>query len=306
MLFRSDTWTFGYTPDLVAGVWTGNSDNSPMSNVFSTTIAWPTWRDFMAGALKTLEIPSKPFDRPQGVVERDLCWPSGRLPTDLCPTGRTYKGLMATDAIPTEKDKLEKIQDTWWQKLDIDSRTGLIAAPNTPAIFKTTETRLVIPKEEVEAWGSGYQEWAEKAGIVALLAPSADASAAASKVAITTPVANQRVAGSLTVVGRATSPDFQRYVLEWGTGQSPATWQTLTTATTKVADGTLGTWDVRSLPDGDYTLRLRVTDTKLGELRFAVPRARARRGCSPRIERDERAARDHRSHGPACLKVTVR
>jgi hypothetical protein len=46
-----------------------------------------------------------------------FCWPSGRLATDLCPTGRTLKGLMASDAIPTEKDKLEKISDTWWQKL---------------------------------------------------------------------------------------------------------------------------------------------------------------------------------------------
>src|SRR5690606_21038874 len=26
-----ETWTFGYTPDLVAGVWAGNSDNSPMT-----------------------------------------------------------------------------------------------------------------------------------------------------------------------------------------------------------------------------------------------------------------------------------
>lgn len=266
----ADTWTFGYTPDLVAGVWTGNSDNSPMSNVFSTTIAWPTWRDFMAGALKTLEIPAKPFDRPQGVVERDLCWPSGRLATDLCPTGRTIKGLMASDAIPTEKDKLEKMSDTWWRKLDIDSRTGLIAAPNTPAIFKTTETRLVIPKEEVEAWGTGYLEWAEKAGVVALLAPNADASAAANTAAITAPIANQRVAGSLTVTGRAASPDFQRYTLEWGVGLNPTAYQPITTSTNRVADRTLGTWDVRSLPDGDYTLRLRVADAKLGELRFAV------------------------------------
>lgn len=268
----ADTWTFGYTPDLVAGVWTGNSDNSPMSNIFSTTIAWPTWRDFMAGALKTLEIPSKPFERPQGVVERDLCWPSGKLPTDLCPTGRTFKGLMAADAIPTDKDKLAKIQDTWWQKVDIDTRTGLIAAANTPALFKASETRLVIPKEEQEAWGAGLTEWAEKAGILPLLAPSAESSAvAANSIAITSPIANQRLSGSVVVTGRATSPDFQRFVLEWGVGQSPSSFTPITTGTSRVTDGTLTTWDVRALPDGDYTLRLRLTDAKLGELRFAVP-----------------------------------
>ena len=42
-----DTWAFGYTPDLVAGVWTGNADNSPMVNITSTRISWRSWRDFM-------------------------------------------------------------------------------------------------------------------------------------------------------------------------------------------------------------------------------------------------------------------
>ena len=28
-----DAWFIGYTPDLVAGVWLGNDDNSPMNQV---------------------------------------------------------------------------------------------------------------------------------------------------------------------------------------------------------------------------------------------------------------------------------
>src|SRR5690606_40574795 len=28
-----DNWTMGYTPGLVIGVWTGNTDNSPMTNI---------------------------------------------------------------------------------------------------------------------------------------------------------------------------------------------------------------------------------------------------------------------------------
>ena len=267
----ADTWAFGYTPDLVSGVWTGNSNNAQMSNIFSTTVAWPTWRDFMASALKTLEIPSKPFEQPNDVVSRDLCYPSGRLTTDLCPTGRTVKGLMASEAIPTDKAALAKVSDTWWQKVNIDSRTGLLAAPNTPALFVSSETRLVIPKEEQQAWG-GMAEWAEKSGLTALLAPSAEASAAANFVTISSPIANQRVSGTLSITGRATSPSFQRYVIEWGAGVNPTNFTPITTGSSQVQEGgVLGSWNIGSLADGDYTLRLRVSDAKLGELRFLVP-----------------------------------
>ena len=51
-----DTWAFGYTPDLVAGVWAGNADNSPMVNIDSTRISWRSWRDFMTFAHEELNI----------------------------------------------------------------------------------------------------------------------------------------------------------------------------------------------------------------------------------------------------------
>jgi membrane peptidoglycan carboxypeptidase len=45
-----ETWAFGYTPDYVVGVWAGNSDNAPISNIFSTTIAFPAMRDILLSA----------------------------------------------------------------------------------------------------------------------------------------------------------------------------------------------------------------------------------------------------------------
>src|SRR5205807_3571565 len=80
----------------------------------------------------------------------------------------------------------------------------------------------------------------------------------------------QRVSGTVTVTGHAASPDFQRYVVEWGKGANPTDWISLTTSTTQVQLGTLGTWNTGSLPDGDYAVRVRLTDAKLGELRYAV------------------------------------
>ena len=99
-----DTWTIGYTPDVVVGVWVGNSDNTPMVNIFSTTIAGRTWHDVMMAALDGT--PVREFLRPGGVVEATLCVPSGRpvTPGEYC---RTVKGMFAAAAI-------DRIGETWW------------------------------------------------------------------------------------------------------------------------------------------------------------------------------------------------
>ena len=41
------TWAFGYTPDVVVGVWAGNTDRTPITNILSTSIAFRTMRDTM-------------------------------------------------------------------------------------------------------------------------------------------------------------------------------------------------------------------------------------------------------------------
>ena len=47
-----DAWSMGYTPDLVAGVWAGNNNNTPMQkNGSSILAAVPIWHAFMAQAL---------------------------------------------------------------------------------------------------------------------------------------------------------------------------------------------------------------------------------------------------------------
>ncbi len=48
-----DAWTVGYTPNLVAGVWAGNNDNSPMKfGSAGTFVAGPIWNAFMKSALQ--------------------------------------------------------------------------------------------------------------------------------------------------------------------------------------------------------------------------------------------------------------
>ena len=47
-----DAWFIGYTADLVAGVWLGNDDNSPMNKVTGGSLPAQTWRRFMLAATR--------------------------------------------------------------------------------------------------------------------------------------------------------------------------------------------------------------------------------------------------------------
>lgn len=73
-----DGWTYGYTPSLVAGVWTGNNDNSPMkNNADGVVTAGPIWNSFMQNALKGT--PIETFTNPEplpaaahGIIDGNL------------------------------------------------------------------------------------------------------------------------------------------------------------------------------------------------------------------------------------------
>jgi membrane peptidoglycan carboxypeptidase len=59
-----DAWTVGYTPSLVAGVWAGNNDNTPMKRQGSSILAaLPIWNAFMKEALSSY--PEESFPKPE-------------------------------------------------------------------------------------------------------------------------------------------------------------------------------------------------------------------------------------------------
>ena len=58
-----DAWVIGYTPSVVAGVWVGNNDNTPMNQEgLSVMVAGPIWHKFMEYALS--KMPPEEFLRP--------------------------------------------------------------------------------------------------------------------------------------------------------------------------------------------------------------------------------------------------
>ncbi len=77
---------------------------------------------------------------------------------------------------------------------------------------------------------------------------------------ITEPKPGATVAGAVQIKGTAVHPQFQRYELYFS--PEPVTnssWVFIGEAhRTPVVNGVLGVWDTRSVPDGRYSLRLRV------------------------------------------------
>ena len=55
-----DAWFIGYTPDLVAGVWLGNDDNSPMDRIGGGSYPALAWKAFMKPALQGVAPKSLP------------------------------------------------------------------------------------------------------------------------------------------------------------------------------------------------------------------------------------------------------
>jgi len=79
------------------------------------------------------------------------------------------------------------------------------------------------------------------------------------EVRITSPQMNAEVRGKVLINGRASLPQFDYYKVEFGIGPNPTDWALIGDIhKNPVTDGLLATWDTTLLPDGTYSLRIRV------------------------------------------------
>ena len=258
-----DTWALGYTPDLAAGVWAGNADNSPMVNITSTSISWRALRDFMQAALQ--DVPDRSFERPDGVVTATVCVPSGKLPSKYC--GKTTQDIFAADSVPKETDD-------WWQPIKVDSRNGLLATSRTPSKYVEERVYIVLPEELQGVSRQQAEEWAQALGVP--LAPTQesplgpDTTQRQPGVSIDWPPADATVRGIITIKGSTDTPGFRSYSLEYGVGSRPQQWTVIKRSTEPVIDGALGQFDSTQLDPGTYTIRLVVQDQTRGYLTDTV------------------------------------
>ncbi|HWQ83825.1 MAG TPA: transglycosylase domain-containing protein [Anaerolineales bacterium] len=144
-----DNWTIGYTPDLVVGVWAGNTDYRPMRNVDGLSGAAPIWHQFMRSVLK--DSPPGQFVQPPGFEQVEVCSLSGGLPTPACPYRRLEWFIAGTQP---------QHEDTYYQQVWLDRRTGLLAGETTPGEDRQLQTVLDIPPQA--------QTWARSQGFLLL------------------------------------------------------------------------------------------------------------------------------------------
>jgi membrane carboxypeptidase/penicillin-binding protein PbpC len=126
-----DNWTIGYTPDIVIGVWVGNSDYQAMKDVTGLTGAAPIWHEVIRKALEGK--PKHEFARPDGLIQVEVCALSGLLPTEYCDHTRTEWFIVGTE--PTQPDNI-------FQQVTIDALTGSLADASTPT--ERVQTKIVL------------------------------------------------------------------------------------------------------------------------------------------------------------------
>lgn len=243
-----DNWTVGYTPQLVTGVWIGNSDNSEMENLPGSEGAAPIWHAVMEYALQDEEI--MPFSRPDGLVERQVCAVSGHLPTEHCPVATE---LFIPGTEPTE-------QCTLHQVFRVNRETGRLCTVFTPPELCEDQVYEVYPAEAAD-WLASLPEEERPPAPPAEYDTVYGPAPADAEVAIIYPPPYAYVAGGvITVTGNARGGDFAFYRLAFGEGLNPSQWiQIGPDHGNQVDHNILEYWDLSGL-DGLYSLQLTVVD----------------------------------------------
>ncbi len=94
-----DAWFIGYTADLVAGVWLGNDDDTPMNKVTGGSLPAAAWRGFMLAATRAM--PVRPLPGPGPISAVNAGTPA---PPEESPLDRLFGWLAPGAVVPPPAD----------------------------------------------------------------------------------------------------------------------------------------------------------------------------------------------------------
>lgn len=236
-----DSWTIGYTPDIVTGVWVGNANSEPMQGIDGLRGAGTIWRRFMEEVLQ--DQPMRVFPRPATIMELEVCADTGALPSELCPKKRSEIFFRDQPPLGPEHDL--------HQLIEIDRATNL----------RVNEfCRSNIVKKYYWVLPSEARAWAVSHGIEQ--PPLESCPSSNLRASIATPIDNVSVRGAIAIEGVMVAPPISYYQLELGTGTNPEKFMIIQGRTYELARRRqlLGTFDTTQVENGPYTLRLVVSD----------------------------------------------
>ncbi len=242
-----DAWTVGYTPQLAAGVWVGNFDNSEMRNLPGLHGAAPIWHAVMEYALQDEE--GVPFARPEGLVERAVCALSGQLPTGNCPT---VNEIFIPGTEPTEHCDVH-------QTFRVNRETNRLCTVYTPPELCEERVYEVYPPEAAD-WIASLDEDKRPATPPTEYDTIYGPSRIDADVAIASPAPYAYIRGTVPITGNARGGDFNFYRVVFGDGLNPTEWvQIGGDHGDQIDHSVLEFWNTADL-DGLYSLRLSVVD----------------------------------------------
>lgn len=188
-----DAWTVGYTPQIVAGVWVGNNDNTPMTaGAAGAMAAAPIWHDFMEKALSGK--PAEDFSRPQGIEDVTVDKYTNKLPSG----GEIVTDIFSSWQIP--KDRSNSVG-----KVRIDKYTGHLATDDCPDQYVEEKLVIDIHSEQPNnpAWEQPVRAFAASLGLITGGVPEGDKTCAAldnkTSISIKSPANNSTVSGTFTI-----------------------------------------------------------------------------------------------------------
>ena len=235
-----DTWTIGYTPERLVGVWVGSKNSHQVEDgQVPTKVSASLWHAVTQYAVQSFSASS--WEIPPGISFVEVCDPSGQLPTRNCPSVVSEIFLEGNE--PTQYDSL-------FQSLQVNRETGLLATVFTPPELIQDQVFMMIPPLA--------SQWAQDADIpippesydVIAMPPVID------NAKITKPEMFNNVNGKIDIVGTASGDDFISFRLQVGQGLNPPAWiQISGDQTTPVVDGILATWDTSEF-DGLYAIQM--------------------------------------------------
>ena len=257
-----DNWTLGYTPDLVAGVWVGNADYTPMVNTTGVTGAAPIWSQFMQYAVPyaTNGNPSW-FTRPAGIVDQVICAQSGTLPSQWCKGG-TRTEIFASDQLP-----LPAGQDLR-RSVSLDTWTGLESSPDCNDYTTPSQTVMNVTDSWAQKWfdTKDGKNWlsANDFPIPPIYAPQRECTKNDPRPELNLSVNDGDLISQniLTITGTANATgDFKSWQLDFGLSDNPSNWTTLAQGSQPVNNDLLSNWNVSNLSGNTIALRLHMDGT---------------------------------------------
>lgn len=227
-----DGWTIGYTPQVVAAVWIGNTDNQPIgAGQSGYRVASPIWNRFMSQYLADKQPVN--FSRPAGVVEMEICADSGVKASPLCTERRVE--LFAADQLPLAENNhfLQQVLVDLWTLQRANA-----SCPESPyeAVFinlLASGDPLVLAREQQNArnWlenTSAGQAWANARNISLPLhlPPTEECQPGQERpfIAITFPPENSDITDLVDIFGTVRGPNYGGYQVEYGLGTDPGGW----------------------------------------------------------------------------------